>query len=177
MIARVDGEAVAPDALWWPAMNFDQFRWDHPPSGYELELRRAAVVERLGAAYRQCAAELRADDALVPDQSPTPLRDAGYPPLAELPDLPAAFFEAVRVYLWEDLFAAFLPCPPGAGRFMANSIDVVSALPAVVVVRGRGYHAGPGLARQAEPACCHSRPAAGAAVTRFEPGPSPFPST
>jgi|SRR5579864_5299756 len=151
MIARVDGAVVPADALWWPAMNFDQFRWDYPLGGYELELPRAAFVERLGAAYQWCAAELRADDALVPDQSPSPLRDAGYPPLAELPDHPAAFSEAVRVYLWDDLFAAFLPCPPGAGRFMVNSIDAVSASPAVVVIRGRGYHAGPGLAQPAEP--------------------------
>lgn len=157
MIARVDGEVVAADALWWPAMNFDQFRWDHPLGAYELELPRAVFVERLGPACRQCAAELRADDALVPGQSPSPLGEAGYPPLAELPDHPAAFFEAVQVYLWEDLFAAFLPCPPGAGRFMVNSIDAVSASPTVVVVRGRGYHAGPGLARQAEPSAAADR--------------------
>jgi hypothetical protein len=145
MIARVDGKVVVAEALRWPAMNFDQFRWNYPLGGYELELPRAAFFDRLGAAYRQCAAELRADDALVPAQSPSPLRDTGYPPLADLPDHPAALFEAVQVYPWEDLFAASLPCPPGAGRFMINSVDAVSASAAVVVVVGRGYHAGAGL--------------------------------
>jgi hypothetical protein len=143
MIARVDGEVVATDALWWPAMNFDQFRWGHPLGDYELEVPRDEFVGRLGPAYRQCVADLRADDLLVPGHR-SPLSDAGYPPLDELPAHPAAFFEAVRVYLWDDLFAAFLPCPPGAGRFMVNSIDAVSASPSVVVVSGRGYHAGPG---------------------------------
>jgi hypothetical protein len=146
MIARVDGEVVAADGLWWPAMNFDQFRWDHPLGEYELELPRAEFVERLGPAYRQFATELRADDLLVPGQE-SPLRSADYPPLDALPDHPAAFVEAVQVYLWQDLLAAFLPCPPGAGRFMVNSIDAVSASPSVVVVRGRGYHAGPSLTR------------------------------
>ncbi len=150
MIARVDGEVVAPDGLWWPAMNYNQFRWPEPLGGYELELPRAEFVGRLGPAYRQCVDELRADDLLVPGQE-FPLKDAGYPPLDELPAHPAAFFEAVRVYLWDDLFAAFLTCPPGAGRFMVNSIDAVFASPLVVVVRGRGYHAGPALTRQAEP--------------------------
>lgn len=150
MIARVDGEVVAPDGLWWPAMNYNQFRWPEPLGEYELELPRATFVERLGAAYRQCAAELQADDALVPDQSPSALRDAVYPPLDVLPDHPAAFFEAVRVYLWDELLAAFLPSPPGAGQFMVNSIDAVSASPSVVLVRGRGYHVGPALIRHAE---------------------------
>jgi hypothetical protein len=150
MIALVDGEVVAPDTLWWPVMNYNQFHWDHPLGEYELELLRAEYVERLTPAYRQCVTELRADDLLVPDQE-SPLKSADYPLLDALPDYPAAFFEAMRVYLWDDLFAAFLPCPPGAGRFMVNSIDTVSATPSVVVVRGRGYHAGPGLQRQAEP--------------------------
>jgi hypothetical protein len=150
MLARVDGELVAPNALWWPAMNFDQFRWDHPLGDYELELPMAAFVERLGPAYRQCVADLRADDLLVPIQQ-SPLKIADYPPLHLLPEHTTAFFEAVRLYLWDDLFTEFLPCPPGAGRFMVNSIDAVSASASMVVVRGRGYHAGPGLARQAEP--------------------------
>jgi len=156
MIARVDGEVVAADTLWWPALNFDQFRWDHPPGGYELALPRAEFGGRLGPAYRRCVDELRADDLIVPGQR-SPLRTAGYPPLDELPDHPAALFEAVRVYLWDDLFAAFLPCPPGAGRFMVNSIDAVSASPSVVVVQGRGYHAGPALARHAEPGAAADR--------------------
>ncbi len=151
MIARVDGEVVAPEGLWWPAMNYNQFRWPEPLGSYELELPRAEFVGRIGPAYRQCVAELRADDLLVPDQE-FPLKDAGYPPLDELPDHPAAFFEAARVFLWDDLFAAFLPCSPGAGRFMLNSIDAVSASHSVVVVQGRGYHAGPGLQRHATPA-------------------------
>jgi hypothetical protein len=143
MIARVDGEIVLADTLWWPAMNFDQFRWDYPLGEYELELPRGAFVERLGKAYQRYVTELQADDALVPHQLQSPLREAGYPPLAELPDHPAALFEAVRVYLSDDLFAAFLPRPPGAGRFMVNSIDAVWASPSVVVVFGCGYHAGP----------------------------------
>ncbi len=150
MIARVDGEVVAPDGLWWPAMNYNQFRWPEPLGGYELELPRAEFVGREDPLYRQCVAELRADELLVPGQR-SPLSDAGYPPLDELPAHPAAFFEAVRVYLWDDLFAAFLPCPRGAGRFMVNSIDAVSASPSVVVVRGRGYHAGPALTSRTEP--------------------------
>jgi hypothetical protein len=150
MIARVDGEIIVPDGLWWPAMNYNQFRWPEPLGMYELELERAEFVGRLSTAYRQCVAELRADDLLVPDQD-SPLKSAGYPPLDELPDSPAAFFEAVQVYLWDHLFAAFLPCPPGAGRFMLNSIDAVCASTSVVVVCGRGYHAGPAHRRHTIP--------------------------
>jgi hypothetical protein len=151
MTARVDGEVVAADTLWWPAMNFGQFRRPAPVGAYELEFPRAEFVTRLDRAYRQCVAELRADDALVPEPSPSPLRDAGYPPLAELPDHPAALREAVRVFLWADLFGAALPHPPSAAaRFMVNSVEAVSASPAVVVVRGRGYHAAPEFAPSAK---------------------------
>lgn len=151
MIARVDGEVVAVEGLWWPAMNYNQFRWDYPLGGYELELSQAEFVERLSPAYRRCVAELRADDLLVPNQESSPLKSADYPPLDTLPDHPDAFLEAMRVYLWDELFAAFLSCPPEAGQFMVNSIDAVSASKSVVIVRGRGYHAGPGLTKQAEP--------------------------
>jgi hypothetical protein len=48
MVARVDGEVVSPDALWWPEMNFDQFRWPGRVGEYELEIPRAEFVERLG---------------------------------------------------------------------------------------------------------------------------------
>jgi hypothetical protein len=151
MIARVDRAMVPIDVLWWPAMNFGQFRWDHPIGVYELELSRAVFVERLGTAYQNCAAELQADDALVRHQEPSPLRDAGYPALAELPEHEAAFLEVVRVYLWDDVLTNFLPCPPAAGRFMVNSIDTVWASPSMVAISGRGYHAGPALTRHAEP--------------------------
>jgi hypothetical protein len=125
-------------------MNFGQFRWPACVGVYELEFPRVEFIERLGPAYRQCVAELRADDALVPGQSPSPLRDAGYPPLGELPDHTTALLEAVAVYLWDDLFELALPFPPsGAAKFMVNSVDAVSASLSVVVVRGRGYHAGP----------------------------------
>lgn len=149
MIARVDGRVVAPEALWWPAMNYNQFRWDFPLGTYNLELPRATFVERLLSAYCQCVTELRADDLLVPDQQ-SPLKSADYPALELLPEHPDAFFEAVHVYLWEDLFAQFLPCPPGSGFFMINSIDSVCANASMVEVRGRGYHAGPGIAMHAE---------------------------
>jgi hypothetical protein len=147
MIARVDGEVVPPSSLWWPELNFDQFRWPGRVDDYELEIARADFVDRLAIVYQQCVAELRADDKLVPGGH-SPLTNADYPSLDKLPDHPAAFFEAVRVYLWNNLFAAFLPGPAEAGRFMVNSIDSVSASSAVVVVRGRGYHGAPGFARE-----------------------------
>jgi len=95
-------------------------------------------------------AELRADDLIDPDDT-SPLRAAGYPPLKTLPDYPAALLEAVRVYLWDDLLTAFLPRQSSSARFMVNSVDAVSASPAGVLVRGRGYHAGPGVPGHAEP--------------------------
>ena len=147
MLARVDGQVVAADALWWPAMNFGQFRWDALIGAYELEFRRSEFVRRMELAYRQCIGELQADDALVPDQLPSPLREANYPPLAQLVDRPAAFREAVAVFLWHDLLGEFIPRPlSAASRFMVNSIDSVSASAAVVAVRGRGYHGAPGFA-------------------------------
>jgi hypothetical protein len=151
VIARVDGRVVAPDALWWPAMNFGQFRWPAPVGAYELELPMAEFIELLDGAYRKCVAELQADDALVPDQSPSPLRDAGYPRLADLPDHPAALLEAVAVFLWDDLFGALMPFLPSPGaRFMVNSVEAVSVSSPVVVIRGRGYHAAPGFAADPE---------------------------
>jgi hypothetical protein len=91
---------------------------------------------------------LRADDALVPDQSPCPLRSAGYPPLPHLLGHPAALAEAVGVYLWEDLFRAVLPhLPTPAAAFMLNSVDRVAA-PDAVVVCGRVYAGAPGFAME-----------------------------
>jgi hypothetical protein len=33
MNAKVEGKPVAAAALWWPAMNFGQFRWWGAPCG------------------------------------------------------------------------------------------------------------------------------------------------
>ncbi len=144
MIARVDREIVEPDSLWWPAMNYNQFRWDYPLGIYDLELPRDIFLERLFPAYLECVAELRADDLIDPNQE-SPLKAADYPPLELLLGNPEALFEVMTVYLWEDLFAAFLKCPVDGGRFMVNSIDEIVADSFVVRVRGRGYHAVPGL--------------------------------
>jgi|GEM_PF-254535 len=146
MIARIDDETVAPEALWWPAMNFGQFRWAAPIGRYELELPRPELVERLTPAYHRCVRELRQDDRLFPDDE-SPLRSAGYPPLETLLDHAAARFELFDGHLHEELFAAFLPSPPtAAARFMINSVEEVAARPNAIVLRGRGYHGAPGFA-------------------------------
>lgn len=150
MIARVDGDVVSLEGLWWPALNYGQFRWPERLGSYELEIPRAEFIERLGSAYRQCVLELRADDLIEPDQQ-FPLKAAGYPSLDVLPDHAAALLETIQTFLWDDLFAEFLPCPPGAGRFMLNSIDAVTARTLMIVVSGRGYHSGPALDGKTEP--------------------------
>src|SRR5215467_13969108 len=104
MLVRVDDNPVAPDTLWWPAMNFNQFRWDGSIGRYELELPRAVFVQRLAGAYAQCVRELQEDDRLVPDQEASPLRDAGYPSLDEVLDNAGARFELIEVYMYEDVF-------------------------------------------------------------------------
>jgi hypothetical protein len=144
VIARVDGKVVSPEVLWWPAMNYDQFRWDYRLGGYELELPRAEFVKRLEPPYQECVAELRADDLIEPEWD-TQLRNSGYPPLEVLMTFPETFCRVVKVFLWDEVFAVFLPCPEGAGKFMVNSIDEAWASPSLVFVRGRGYHARPGL--------------------------------
>jgi hypothetical protein len=147
MLAKVDDSPVAPAALWWPAMNFDQFRWDGSIGRYELVLSRADFLQRLAGTYEQCVRDLMDDDQMVPDQDASPLRDAGYPPLDVLLDNAAARFELVKVFLYDEVFASFLPHSPStAARFMINSVDEVAATPELVVIRGRGYHGGPGFA-------------------------------
>ncbi len=145
MVARVDGVAVPAEVLWWPEMNFDQFRWPGRVGSYELEVPRSEFNVQFGPSYRRCVAELGADDSLGQDGE-SPLSIAGYPPLEELPAHPAALVEAVRVYLWDDLFAAFVSFVPSAAGFMMNSIDDVSVSANVVVIRGRGYHGAQGFA-------------------------------
>lgn len=146
MLAKIEGDAVPAEALWWPAMNFGQFRWEAPLGQYELELPRVELVERLAATYEQCVRELKEDDRRIPEEA-SRLRDLGYPPLDALLDNPAACLEVLGEYLVEDLLAAFIPHPPSeAARFMINSVDEVSARADVVVVRGRGYHGAPGFA-------------------------------
>jgi hypothetical protein len=87
--------------------------------------------------------ELRFDDLLVPNQKPTPLRDAGYPLLDSVLDDPAARLELFEVFLWDDFFGEFVPHPRSpASKFMINSIEEVDADPSSVTVRGRGYHCG-----------------------------------
>ncbi len=143
MIARVDGQPVPPHTLGWPAMNFGQFRWDAPLGSYVLEIPREAFVERLHAAYERYAAELRADDLHDPDGVPH-LREIGYPPLGVVLDHPRQFEELVRVFLYEDVFAAFLPPPSPAATFLLNSVDSATVSAELVVIRGRGYHLSPG---------------------------------
>lgn len=145
MIASVDGRPMPPEALWWPAMNFGQFRWDGTVGHYKLDVPRAEFVERLGDAYARLVEELRFDDRLVPDQKPTPLRQAGYPPLDAVLDDAAARVELLDVFLWDDFLGEFVPYRRSrASRFMINSIEEVEASPTSVVVRGRGYHWGAG---------------------------------
>ena len=147
VVASMDGTVTPIDALWWPAMNFGQFRWDHRLGNYEIRIPKSLFVEKLETRYQQCVAELRTDDAAVGEESDSPFRDADYPPLTDLPTYPAAFNEAIRFYMWDDLFEVFLACSPGPGRFMVNSIDTVTTSPNIVVVQGRGYHCGPGVRR------------------------------
>ena len=144
MLAKVDDNPVAADALWWPAMNFDQFRWDGSIGRYELTVPRSGFVERLSGTYTQCVRELQDDDRLVPGQR-SPLRDAGYPSLDVVLDNPEARFELVEVFIYEDVFEAFLPHPFSAeARFMINSVDEVVSNQESVMIRGRGYHGAPG---------------------------------
>ena len=90
MRAIVDGNQIDPNALWWPAMNFGQFRWDAPIGHYELELPRPEFVHRLATAYVKCACELRKDDDQFPEEASF-LHDLGYPTLdAVLKDEAAA---------------------------------------------------------------------------------------
>jgi hypothetical protein len=146
MLAKIDNKPVASDALWWPAMNFNQFRWDGSIGWYELALSRADFLQRLAGAYEQCVRELKEDDRMVPGQDPSPLRDAAYPPLDLLLDNAAARFELVKFYIYEEVFESFLPYAPSAmARFMINSVDEVMATPELVIIRGRGYHGGPGF--------------------------------
>jgi hypothetical protein len=150
---KVDDIPVAPDALWWPAMNFDQFRWDGTEGRYALEFVRDVFVRRLADAYAQCVRELREDDRSVPDQDPSPLRAAGYPALDVVLEDADARFELVRVYLYEDIFTSFLPGTPSDGAiFMINSVDEVASSPQSVIIRGRGYHGGPGFGEKASTA-------------------------
>ena len=152
MLAKVDGNPISPAALWWPAMNFDQFRCDGIVGHYELEIPRAMFVERLAVAYARCVKELIEDDRRFRAHETSPLRDAGYPPLDVVLDDAAARFQLLNVHMYEDVFEAFLPHPPSASaRFMINSVDHVESSPESVVVRGRGYHAGPGFANAGGP--------------------------
>jgi hypothetical protein len=123
MIATVDGQPVPTNALWSPAMNFNQFRWDFPLGEYTLQIGRKAFVDALGPAFATCREELIADEPNDPDGAPY-LREIGYPP----------------VFLYENVFEAFLPGRSSSATFMINSVDAVTASGSVVVIRGRGYH-------------------------------------
>lgn len=148
MFAKVGDNPAVPDTLWWPAMSFNQFRWDGTIGRYELELPRADFVQRLGGAYSQCVRELKEDDQLVADQEPSPLRDAGYPSLDAVLDNAEARFELVEMFMYREVFEAFLPHPPSAAaRFMINSVEEVAASRESVVIRGRGYYGKPGFAK------------------------------
>lgn len=143
MLVRIDGLPATRDALWWPSMNFDQFRWDKPIGNYELTVPRAEVLRRLRAVYDQCVSELRADDRVDPAHV-SPLRQGEYPPLEKVLDIPAARLELFSVYMWDDLYSKFIPHPPSsAARFMVNSLEEVAATDDAVIIRGRGYHASP----------------------------------
>jgi len=146
MLAKVDDHPVAPEALWWPAMNFNQFRWNGSIGRYELVLPRADFVERLSAAHAQCMRDLQKDDRIAADPEPSPLRDVGYPSLNQVLNNAEARFELIEVFLYRDVFESFLPhLPSRAASFMINSVEDVAASPDSVVIRGRGYHGGPGF--------------------------------
>jgi hypothetical protein len=151
MLAKVDDRPVALDALWWPGMNFGQYRWEGSIGRYQLEVERAVFVERLAEMYGQCVRELRGDDSLVREQEPSPLRDRGYPPLDTVLEDAAARFELFSVYLYEKVFEAFVPYPPsGAAIFMINSIDAVELRADALVICGRGYHGRPGFGSETD---------------------------
>lgn len=138
LTAKVDGRPVSLDSLSWPPMNFGQFRADVPQGRYELAIPREAFVERLSPAYDQCAAELQADDCHDADAVPH-LREIGYPPFAEVLDHPRQLHELVAIFLYEDVFAEFLPRPSSAPKFLLNSVDEVVATETSVILRGQGY--------------------------------------
>lgn len=126
-------------------MNFGQYSGPGPIASYELEIPLAAFFERLGPAYEQCRAELKADKEMVPDQF-CPLHEVGYPPLEKLVGFPFVFFHVSKDYLWNEILEAFLPFCEAEARFMINSVETVLASSVVVVVAGHGYHVAPGFA-------------------------------
>ncbi len=139
LTAKVDGRPVSLDSLSWPELNFGQFRADVPQGRYELAIPREAFVERLSPAYDLCAAELQADDCHDSDAVPH-LREIGYPPLAKVLDHPRQLYELVAIFLYEDVFAAFLSHPSSAPKFLLNSVDEVVATETAVILRGRGCY-------------------------------------
>ena len=146
MLTKVDDKLVAPDVLWWPAMNFNQFRWRGTLGRYGLVLPRADFIQRLSDAYARCVGELREDEQLNHDQDNSPLRDIEYPSLDAVLDDAEALFELVRAFIYEDVFEAFLSHPPSnEARFMINSVDEVWANEDGVRIEGRGYHGSPGF--------------------------------
>lgn len=148
MLATIDDKPASTGALWWPAMNFGQFRSNGSVGNYVLELPRAALVERLTDAYAQCVSELQEDDRRITAQEPSALRNTGYAPLNVILDNAAARLELIQTYLYQGVLEAFIPPATSAGaRFMINSVDEVAAQPGWVILRGRGYHAAPGFDR------------------------------
>lgn len=147
--AKVDGKPIEAEGLWRPVMNFNQFRWKGTIGQYELQIPRDEFVRRLSNDYAKVVEDLQEDDRIVPDKDPSPLRDAEYAPLNIVLENPTARFELVRIYLYEEVFTAFLAqMPSGPTQFMINSVEAVDLQADQVVMRGRGYHGAPGFANE-----------------------------
>jgi hypothetical protein len=140
------GDAPADaSSMWYPSMNFGQFRWPGVVGKYELMIPSDVFVGGLADAYEQCIHELQIDDEFDLGEA-GPLRLAGYPTLIAVLKDETALLDVLANFLWHEFLASFIPISPQDAKFMINSIDHAKSREPYVLIQGRGYHGAPGFA-------------------------------
>lgn len=142
----IDGENVPPDQVTFSELGFGTPNIDRP-SSYELRIPARDFIEQFGDVYDECIEDLKLDDAVTGDVSPSYSTESGYPSLRELIVIGGTqFHDFIYSFLKFDIFEVFFrDVDPKGARFTLGTTDEIVVDDEYVRIRGRARAIGRGI--------------------------------
>jgi hypothetical protein len=139
MKCEIDNESVSPKIMFFRELGFGEGMCTTLLHDYRLVFTRNEFLQLMGEAYDDLLRDQKADDELTGNPQPQYFNQLDYPTLAELMQYPVYFADAVRHYLWNDVFLACFTGERAFWKWIVNSIDSVAVEDEEIVIAGKAY--------------------------------------
>lgn len=144
MKIRIDGAPVPTSEVVRRSFGFGKDVPSETARRYKFVINAAEISEVLKAPYDEFTAEMKADDLIEGEPALPQMQALGYPTFdsvrASHPDL---LVEAVREYLYDDVFAAAFKGSAQTYRFALTSVENVELRDGDIVIEGVAIAARP----------------------------------